>query len=239
MKYSILRKKLIKLGIICGVIVLALGVIYYLIISYSSDKEEELGTLKSKLNGSNTQFSQMQKKLGEYRTASDFYKQFTESGNADAQNFRRDYAKNLLGRLNEQVGLVDLKFNMEQFQKMGGSFETKTVSMFSSKVTVQYTANSDIDCYNFIKSIVNTFPGSVFVDSYSVKATKEINIELLTQIANGSSPLGLVSGEIIFDWRGIQDNPVTAKEAQKPLNLQNPVAIKGPITPPPGGAPNG
>ncbi len=241
MKFQQLQKRVIKIGVVCTAIVILLGIGYYFVSNYQDKLVQQIAEEKSKTSANQAQTKIIEKQVLDAKDALVFYNDFNDSGNSDPQNFRRDFAKNLLMKLKDSNNIMDLKFTMDQFTKLGDQYTKPTVAVYSSKVSVPFSAISDIDAYNLIKNISDAFPGDVKILSYNVKKTRDINDENLIQLSTGSLPDGFITGEMTFEWRSIQDNPdYKAKaEGQAPNANAKPRAATPPRLNPLKAAPNG
>lgn len=213
------------MAVIAGLMLFIFGIIYFAISSYVQSLTDDIAQLNAKSSGNEAQFMQLQKQVEDATEAAEFYKAFTEKGGSSAQSYRRDYAKDLLVKMKDDHNITELKFSMDQFLKQTGEYEKPEVAVFVSKVTIQFSANSDVEVFNLIKDITQNFPGSVRVDSIRMSRSRNMDDIFLDQIADGRK-VPLVNGEIILGWRGIQDNPEYTGKAQKAKR------------PPPGGDPS-
>jgi len=221
MKFEKLRQSLIKTSIVCSAILLVVAIAYYLISMKSDSLAEKVASLKAQKTGNETQYGVIEKQIADANEAKLYYESFKNSQNADPQNFRRDFAKVLLAQLKEKVGIVNLKFTMSQFEKLKGEYDKKYVAAFSSVMTIQFSANSDVDAYNLIKEICASFPGDVEIEEYKISRLAQIDNGLLIATSESGHVDGLVGGEVTLKWRGIQDNP-DSKQGKTPAPAVTP-----------------
>ena len=221
MKSDYLKKRLIKIGIICTVILLLCGGGTFIVMNYNDTLEAQIAEIKSKTIGNETEYTTNLKQVKEAKDALEYYfNDFSNSEGSNPDNFRRDFAKNLLGKLKDQSNVVDLKFSMEPFKKNDGELSKKIVAYYTSKVTVQVSTNSDTDFYDFIKNISKSFPGNVTINSYTITRRVELNDEMLKKLTDEELAKGTVDGEVIFEWGTIMDL-VDDKKGKTPTRNSN------------------
>ena len=216
MKLEYLKKALIRTAIISFASFAVIGVITYFIMSYDDSLIEQIAKIKSDTTGNEGQYTVAVKQVKDAKDALEFYSDYSSSESSDPENFRREYAKNLLGKLKDELGLVDLKFSMDQFKNRTGSYSKKHVTFATSKVTVQLAANSDADIYAFIKDIGQSFPGSIAVISYKITRKVDLTDEVMKKLTDDVLSKGIVDGEVEFEWGTILDNPEVEKSGDNP-----------------------
>lgn len=239
MKLKRLQKALIKKCLILlGVFSLVFAG-YYFIYNYKSSLSDEVSTLTSQANVTESEVRKLETDLASAKDAIKYYENFSTSSDGNAQNFRRDYAKSTLATIRDRNSIFDIKFSMEPFNKVGGNTERKTAALYVSKVTVQFTAGTDLDVYNLMKDITETFPGNVEIRTYRVNQENELDDATLLAIGQGNSQ-GLINGDITFEWQAIQDNHDYKKTNEAPTpNSGMPGRPPGMNPRIPGGPPNG
>lgn len=223
MKYKQLQKKLAKAGIICGIVILICGGIFFFANKLSQDKQAEIEDIESKANIADGNYKVLEMEYDESIKAIKFYESNDIEQNEDQDSFRRESARRLLSGIKDNIGLPDLKFSMEQFKKIPSTPE-RLVALYSSSVKVEFTANSDIDAFNLIVNIIKTFPGQVAVVSYEVEKSSDISPDVFERTISGELK-GIVRGTVQFSWNSIRDNdtPPPAQGAEgMPNGMQPP-----------------
>lgn len=208
MKYKYLQKRLIKIAIICGsIIVLCVGGSIFTS-GYKDSVEEDFNKIQGSVSGADAQYQNTEKDVGEAYEAMKFYDTYSTSEDGDEEKFRKDYVRSLLLKIKEEMQLIAIEFSMEPFKKIeDDKYKNKTVAVFGSDVKIQFSSNSDVDAYNLIKNIGLSFPGSIVVNEYKITKSADITGDLLTQVSEGKNLNGVVSGNIVFRWQTIRDNP--------------------------------
>ena len=238
MKAKQIQVYLLKVVAALIVLLVALGVLVYFEQDYSDDLDFQAQAAKAKSIANDVEYKKLDKEVGEANDAYDFYLGYKETLGADSNNYRREYAKNALAALKNDLEVPDLKFSMENFKEVGGEYSRKQAVLMVSKVTVQYSALSDKQLFQIMKKLHEIFPGSIRITSFKADRKTTINDQILLQIGAGSFS-GLVSGEVKFDWRSIQDNKkYVAEQAvkDKDKSAQQPLP-NGAVTPPTAGQP--
>ena len=218
MKLKRLQKVLIKKGSIFLGVITVIGGAGYVVYDVNVSLTDKINGLKSNVAMADSEARVLSKKLEDANDAIAYYENFNTTGQGDPQNFRRDAAKSLLANLREKDAIFDLKLSMEPFAKaVGEGFEKPNAALYVSKVTVQFATGADIDAYNLIRNIAESFPGNVDIKSYNITRASGVEDSKLLAISGGQMPEGMVKGEVVFEWQGIQDNPDYKKAPPVPV----------------------
>ncbi len=205
-KLKNLQKSFLKVSLIfLGILGIA-GAGFYFVYDMDEELVAEIEQLSSKISMAAAESNVLSKQLEDAGEAIAYYDNLNASGQGDAQNFRREFAKNLLADLRDRNSMFDLKLNMDPFTKVGGDYEKIKVGLYVSKVTVPFVAASDIDVFNLMRDISSTFPGNIEIKSYKIERSGNLDEATLLGIGQGRPGEGLVKGEIVFEWQGIQDS---------------------------------
>ena len=214
MKAKKLQKRLIKLGAVFSLILILVVAAYFFIDDKNDSIAQQVSSFKSETAAVENKYKTLQRNLHDSQKAVDRYKDFSTSRDGSKDNFHRDFARNLLASLRDKDGILELEFSMEPFTKASAAFERPTVALFQSKVAIKFSADTDIDVFNLVKDISQSFPGYAEILSFELERKSEITDETLIAIGEGKSRSAFVEGNITFEWQGIQDNLDYKKSAE-------------------------
>jgi hypothetical protein len=110
-------------------------------------------------------------------------------------------ARRRITDIQQKTGVLQAKYDIGSGQvvKAPGA-EEAGYAILKSKVSVSVEALDDIDVYNFIYWMENTFPGHMMVASVKMTRPTELNEAVLRAIGSGQATT-LIKADLVFSWR--------------------------------------
>ncbi len=99
-----------------------------------------------------------------------------------------------------------------------------------SPVKVDMEALDDVDVYNFIKLVVERYPGAIDLVSLKVNRDEDVTTTALRQIGTGQ-PNKMISAEMSFLWRTMASRTVIDEDMLKTTGQAPPVDPNAPVAP--------
>lgn len=157
--------------------------------------ENDINELKRKLDG-------MNKKTLEFSEAVGTWEALPEE-DKNLQGLRINDAKETLDKLQVKYKLSAFKTSFSKPEELVGDYQTDTVSMVSSIITISFNAISDEHVYNFVSEISKNFPGFVQIKSLSLNKPVAITKELLKKISAGED-VNILAVSLDFYWHDLK-----------------------------------
>jgi hypothetical protein len=212
-KDVILKKRLIKEGIIAGVILCALGGAAFLASNFDGDAQAAKNAKQAENNSISSDYSSIKQLIGTQFELSEAYETYIKNHNNDFL-LNREAVTNMLSNLREKNHLINLEVSIAPVSDMSGeTFALKTGIMTKSDISLSFSAMSDNSAYNFIEELERELPGIVFVRDLKITRVAELSRNILLDLSQQHKITPMVTGEVSFLWLGIRPKP-----EEKPAN---------------------
>jgi hypothetical protein len=202
-KDIILRRRLIKEGIILAVLLAALSVGGYMLSDYDDDTQSEKQARESENSALRAEHSSILQELGTGFEVSAFYETYIRN-HSSTLLLDRGAASQWLGVLREKNHLANLSVTISPITDASmESIRLKSGVLTKSDIHLTFGAISDNSIYSFIEALQRTLPGIVAIRELKFIRNADLSKSTVLELSQHRiTPL--VSGELSFVWLGIR-----------------------------------
>jgi hypothetical protein len=199
-----MKKKLIKTGIICGVIVLIASGGYFGVNSYFNHLTGQKLQLNREFQGLEANYKKLVQQHTKATQSLALYKKLTEGDNGKNFSLDRKTVTQLLDELNENYLLSNLNLAISPaIERKGSIFDRKTGKIITSEVKISFKGITDEFAYSFLNDVVERFPGYVNLTRFSLSRIGGTDRKTMYN-AQLDAPPTFIEASIGFDWLGMQ-----------------------------------
>jgi|GEM_PF-4286862 len=191
--------RLTMLGLTASVFALFFAIFLFVVNPMLVDAQDqlsrvqgEIGALRGKINSVKQDIEYMNENVSKYEA---ILKQgFFE----DQDRFR---VVSVIDELKSKAGVEKFSYTIGEREDVP-SEDAKTMGYALVKRSIKLTSIAaviDADIYSFFQRIKDIFPLYVHIKDFSIKRNKNVDIQVLRDIAN-SKEKNMVTAEISFDW---------------------------------------
>ncbi|MCH2037387.1 MAG: hypothetical protein MK137_02200 [Rickettsiales bacterium] len=211
LKIQALNQALIRTSIIALVIVLVLIAGCVGAYLYYASKEKELKGIQGKMISKQGQLISLRQKKEDYEDSLRLWESLS-SKNKELKGIKVDKGREILEILRQKYDVNNLNINFtipEIVQSR--NWETETIDVVSSTVTLTFEAISDQYAMSFVDAVKKELPGYVKILSLRINKLDGINEQVIIQASRGEFP-SLVKARLQFLWRDLKE-----KESDLPI----------------------
>lgn len=127
------------------------------------------------------------------------YESLAQAGFFSDQN--RIVARKRIEDIQRETGVLQASYDIAtgEVQKDQNAGEAG-YAVLVSPIKIGIEAMDDVDIYNFVYWMENSFPGHIILDSLHARKTQDLNEASLRQIGSGI-PTPLIKADLAFSWR--------------------------------------
>lgn len=197
-----LKKTLVTVGIILGVMGAITGGILFMENGYKKD----LTDISSQSTSLKSKKQKRERDYAELLKAYDVYKEIPSvklptSTGFDAPSDRIRAAEATIRELREQynISYIEFSFPDPRPEKLE-DIKNDSAEAFSSPIRISIRALNDQLIFSFIYSMIQKFPGYIKMRSFQMWRDKEIDAAVIAEIRKTGNLPQLVRAEMVFDW---------------------------------------
>lgn len=200
-KVSSLKHKIILSFTISGVLMLIL-LVFNIYNNASTERDQE------KINSLNSQIADLKNKSADIETRikdATQYKKLWDKADAKKKDFtgiKVNDVTDTFSKLSEEYSIMSptIKLSLPEVLK-NGIYNRQVLEVNLINCVISFTAVSDSIAMSFINSFLNTLPGYVIINDFSITKTKKgsYSESELVNISTGKST-GAISGKVNFSW---------------------------------------
>lgn len=239
MKVDILKKALIKKGIIIGAAVAFASVVYLGVYLQKTSLEEELNKITQESSSLSSEVIGYSEKNDNILAALDKYKSLPENklslAGMDDLIPRIRSARTLKEDLELRYKLTNFTMSFSPMEEITSLLKTSFIKVHSNNIEVDFEAITDELAMSFCHSLIEEAPGYVYLQSINLTKTGPVTQEVMSRINDrGAEITPLVKGKVVFNW-----NTFSSTTQEKPTDVNTaPAATDAIPTPDPseGGA---
>lgn len=215
----------------------------YVIVPEREAAERNYNGLKSQVTARIEEIRKLKEEYAILQNQLRNYKIIEARGFFNDQN--RVDAQKKFDELQELSGLLKAGYTISP----GNMIENPEAAManyvlLESPIQVNMEALDDVDVYNFIKLVVERYPGAIDLTSLKLDRDEEVSATVLRQIGAGK-PNKMITAQINFRWRTMASRTLVDQEQLRmtgaaPLESQTSdpaVVVPPPVAPQTGGTP--
>lgn len=204
MKKDYIRKKIIiSCSILGGLIALSAASIYYKI-HQEQKSRETINKIKEEVSSLEEKRESLEGKILKIKKYKKVYKEISEKRKSTV-GIKIDDINSKLKKISEKYNIQDTKITVSFPENMKrGIFQTKSVTMVSSSVDLNFNAVSDIEAILFMYEFTDSLPGYVVIKNSIIRKQKEYTNKDLISISSGVGQ-GSVVGQMNFRWYVYRD----------------------------------
>lgn len=199
---EILGMRKVMLGGILLVLNLCLGAFLYFYLSPQSVKSErELRALRGQVTEKTAKTDELRTQNGVIERQKEEYENLRAAGFFSEQN--RLVAQRRIEEIQKFTHVLTAQYDVKpaQVNKTTPAAEFDHV-VLDSPVNIKIDAIDDVDFYNLVYWLENSFPGHMALKSLSIERKLDVSEAVLRQIGNGT-PTAMVTGEVLYDWQTV------------------------------------
>jgi hypothetical protein len=194
-------RRLLVLFSLIGVNALLAAIIYLWIVPQTADVAGQLSDVKGKVNASRSNTQQLRTQYDLIQKQKEDFGKLQATGFFTAQD--RVEARQRIEAIQRYSHVLQANYNIKRADfKKTDDLTTAGQVMLSTPVTVSVDALDDMDFYNFLYLVQNTFPGFAGINAVDITRVKDLDDVTLRQIGSGI-PTPLIKGNIDFTWQTV------------------------------------
>jgi cell division protein FtsL len=214
-KINILKRKLIKLGVVnLVVVVVCLAVTYWS--SAAKDSAIQHNTkLADEISALQVKKSALENKIQDLKAAAKLWDTLNIK-NKKREGLQIDTAKSLLKQYEKHYYLsAPVTVSLSTPTELSDVYKTPSTVVIASEVSLKLSGLKDSYLLEFVDALFKNLPGFAKVKSFAIERNGVITNEVLSRVAQGELP-SLVSIDLVFSWRDFKDISKSIKDTDKP-----------------------
>lgn len=207
------RKRVTVLAILFGLVVLTTGATFQFLIPAREDVENNLSRANSELESKRAEIGRLKKEMVSLKKQITAFKEIEGSGFFNDQN--RVLAQETLDEMRAMSGVMKADYSvLAGTEVKNDQADSINHRVLKSPVEIRIESIDDGDFFNFLKLVLEHFPGRSNIMTMDLKKELPLNQENLKLIGAGK-PVGLIKSTIKFDWYSMakKTDPVPAASA--------------------------
>ena len=209
-----MQKKVVKKKIIVSFVIFLLvsgvfaGVIVYLYSMQTKTKEKH-DWLKNDISATQRNIKGLSDQAIEFAEAIGVWESLDEDAKK-LEGIRISQAKLVLDELEAKHKLSNIKLAIAKPEEVNinksPELDNELIRVWNSNVSIDFSAVTDVDAFNFVTDLMESLPGYINIDTFSVERVKDVEKVHLEMIFRGERP-ALVNGKLRFVWRDFKYMP--------------------------------
>ena len=205
------RNLIVRLSIYLFVIVI-LSIISIYFGGVVDDYEKKHSWLKNDIVKLQGKLSGLNEQTREFSDSVKIWNSMTKE-DKKLEGLRINDAKDVLDDLKNRYNLTALKVSFSKPEEILGDYETDSIVMISSLISLSFNVYSDEFIYKFINGLSNKFPGHVQIKSLSIGKSKDITKEVIRDISTGKE-IAVIPVKMEFHWHDFKYKTASAEDAK-------------------------
>lgn len=216
MKYDALKKRVSKIGLICGGVIGGCAVLAFAAYSFYSDRADRLHKLETSIRNTNSEIQNLDDGLNKSRTSLPIYNALMAKNPPNTETLDRKKLTEVIAYLKEHYDLVDAQISISPIVKLDKDpFTLQRMKAEHSLVTVTVGALSDELLFSFIDHLMRVAPGITVAESLNVERITTMD-DAFYEAINSGKPVQAVKGTFAFHWIGVSKADAPADAAAPP-----------------------
>ncbi|MBI1274916.1 hypothetical protein GC177_02960 [bacterium] len=216
MRYDALKKRVSKIGLVCGGIIGGCGVLAFAAYSFYADRADKLHKLETSIRTTNSDIQNLDDGLNKSRTSLPIYNTLMAKNPPNTETLDRKKLTEVIAYLKEHYDLVDAQISISPIVKLDKDpFTLQRMKAEHALVTVTVGALSDELLFSFIDHLMRVAPGLTVAESLNVERMSNMDDAFYDAISSGK-PVQAVKGTFSFHWIGVSKADVPADAAGAP-----------------------
>lgn len=211
-KIGVLKSRLIKLSVVAVVSAALSAAAAAGIYAWYGQLDQEKRTAESQLNAARRDITSQEEKSRQAESYLDLYREIKSGNSKIGGGLNREQAQEWITKTALHYELTDLAGDFEPIAPIQNpEFQKQTLEGLSSKVSLSFSAMTDVQLYGFLEKLVEEFPGYVKLESLELKKKGDITPAVFEQVGKGEIP-ELATGKVVFHWIGVRE--IAKKEGE-------------------------
>lgn len=210
LKVQTLNKGLIRVSAIAFAIMVALIVGCVLVYVFYTIKEGELKKIQGGMIAKQGELISIRQKKEDYEDSLRLWESLS-SKNKELKGIKIDKGREILELLQKQYDIENMKiaFTIPEIVQ-SRNWETETIDVVSSTVTLTFEAISDQYAMSFMDAVKKELPGYVKVLSFRFSKIGRIDEQVIGRAKRGEFPR-LVKARLKFLWRDLKEKELDSE----------------------------
>jgi len=220
MKIAVIKKKLIKDGIMSiGAAIIATS-IYYYVGSFEENIKKELRLLSRDESMVTSSLINSQKEYEEASNAFTALNNVKEHRLPTAEGYdsaasRIRAARPLIEKFKKKYEFTNLNVTFSGIEEdKNDEYKVASLKVMGNEMSVEFQGMSDELIFAFIYSVIEEFPGYVQLKEMNIERNKTISDSLIKKINDTATLIPTVSGRMVFTWKTLKGEPLTTIEKE-------------------------
>jgi len=173
--------------------------------------ERTVRSLKSQVSSKRIEIDRLQLERAQIEEQKSRFNDLEDIGFFSDQN--RVLARTKIEALQNYTRILAARYNIKSAVVENNNLAVGTgYTVVNSPVSLNIDAMDDVDVFNFIYWLENSYPGHVSIEKIDMDRILDVDDVTLRQITSGVEPL-LVKGRIKFNWRTMMSEDDIARSS--------------------------
>ena len=214
-KQKQLSQYVVKQSIICFVIVLIFGGVYYFTGTMADDSAEKKTAAEGKVSSEQGQITSLTNQLDKSGVAEKKFLLLQATRDNEDFTSNVDTLKEWLRNAKTQYRLSNTFKLSITAAKPASNAEFNGLGydvLEHPAMKLEFTSISDTHVFSFIDAFLRNTPGFIRIDSLSMKRVGDIDSNTVAQVKSGATPF-VMETKMEFNWIGVNEKPATPAAA--------------------------